>query len=191
MTFKTPHVDCLRRLAVTSAALPRNSLVNSNKHVPIIKHCAPLVIHCDARTCQMTGEAFGGEARVWRATEDQQTHDWLPFHVSHLSSRSFMPRPPPPPGEADPLLFHWADLEPNSSSQVCWLRAGSLRCIRPHHSWCRRPLSSHKQLWTVFLCESEHVLRFNGVIFIFNLGPGQWSLTKDKKIKSNQIYSVN
>lgn len=42
----------------------------------------------------MTGEAFGGEARVWRATEDQQTHDWLPFHVSHLSSRSFMPRPP-------------------------------------------------------------------------------------------------
>lgn len=40
-----------------------------------------------------------------------------------------------PLGEADPLLFYWANLQPNSSSQVFWLRAGSLLCVRRS---CRR-----------------------------------------------------
>lgn len=191
MTFKRPHVDCLRRLAVTSAALLRNSLVNSNKHVPIIKHWAPLVIHCDAGTCQMTGEAFGGEACVWRATEDQQTHDWLPFHVSHLSSRSFMPPPPPTPGggRSPPLPLSRPRAELFLTSLLALRRKSPVHSLAPQ--LMPTPLSSHKQLWTACFCVNRSTFWGSMVWFLCSIS-GRDSDLLQKTKKLNQIkYTVS
>lgn len=127
MTLKTTHADCLWWLASTSAPLPRNSLVNSNKHVPIIKHWAPLVICDDAAHARWLGKPL--EKRLV-FEGPQRTHR----HMTGCLFVSLISLPAPlffvPVGEADPLLFYWANLKPNSSSQVFWLCAGGLLCIR-------------------------------------------------------------
>lgn len=185
MTFKTPHVDCLWRLAVTSAALLRNSLVNSNKHVPIIKHWAPLVIHCDAAHARWLGKPLE-ERLVFEGP--QRTNR----HMTGCLFMSLISPPAPlclvPPGEADPLLIYWANLEPNSSSQVFWLCAGSLRCIRLHHSWCRR-LCRHTSNCELCFCASLSTFWGSVMLFLFSISGWDSDLFQKTK-KSNQIYSV-
>lgn len=127
MTLERTHADCLWWLATTSAPLLRNSLVNSNKHVPIIKHWAPLVIRNDAAHARWLGKPL--EKRLV-FEGPQRTHR----HMTGCLFMSLISPPAPlflvPLGEANPLLFYWANLEPNSSSQVLCLCAPSLLCIR-------------------------------------------------------------